>query len=364
MIVSASTTSSITDKNPLPNQLKTSLSEPKPPRRPQPNRLKLAYDIVMLIAISIDLLFISIDAILMSNFSSHVAGWLAISDGLSWYQTSLHDPLRTMGGFFTIFLIIELLIRWVIAIKDKVYYRWFFFPFVHWYEVLGCFPQLRALRLFRAVIIGRRLHQLGYQVLPQPWINRIKFYIDVLLEELSDRVILTTIYNFRQQLTDSDAHKSLVKSTIERNRDQIEAMLLSLLRQELVPTLQKLTDKSEGGQLIANEVGNAIQDGLANTPELRRYLRLIPIAGSLIESQLQHIGHNIGENVVYSLNERLLKAEHIDALMVNIAHSIVNIDINNSALEALFASIINDSLSEFEAQIKIQQWKHQDMLNL
>ncbi|MGM8910077.1 hypothetical protein ACS8FB_08140 [Psychrobacter sp. 1U1] len=364
MIVSASTTPFVTDTKPLPNQLKTSLSKPEPPRRPQPNRLKLAYDIVMLIAISIDLLFISIDAILMSNFSSHVAGWLAISDGLSWYQTSLHDPLRTIGGFFTIFLIIELLVRWAIAIKDKVYYRWFFFPFVHWYEVLGCFPQLRALRLFRAVIIGRRLHQLGYQVLPQPWINRIKFYIDVLLEELSDRVILTTIYNFRQQLTDSNAHKSLIKSTIERNREQIEAMLLSLLRQELAPMLQKLTDKSEGGQMIANEVGNAIQDGLANTPELRRYLRLIPIAGSLIESQLQHIGHNIGENVVYSLNERLLKAEHIDALMVNIAHSIVNIDINNAALEALLASIINDSLSEFEAQIKIQQWKHQDMLNL
>ena len=364
MIVSASTPPFVTDTKPLPNQLKTSLSKPEPPRRPQPNRLKLAYDIVMLIAISIDLLFISIDAILMSNFSSHVAGWLAISDGLSWYQNSLHDPLRTIGGFFTIFLIVELLARWVIAIKDEVYYRWFFFPFVHWYEVLGCFPQLRALRLFRAVIIGRRLHQLGYQVLPQPWINRIKFYIDVLLEELSDRVILTTIYNFRQQLTDSNAHKSLIKSTIERNREQIEAMLLSLLRQELAPMLQKLTDKSEGGQMIANEVGNAIQDGLANTPELRRYLRLIPIAGSLIESQLQHIGHNIGENVVYSLNERLLKAEHIDTLMVNIAHSIVNIDINNAALEALLASIINDSLSEFEAQIKIQQWKHQDMLNL
>ncbi|AMN68938.1 hypothetical protein AK825_11960 [Psychrobacter sp. P11G5] len=347
----------------MPNQLKNSSLEPQHPIRPQPNRLKLTYDIVMLIAISIDLLFISIDAILMSNFSSNVAGWLAISDGLSWYQTSLHDPLRTVGGFFTIFLIIELLLRWAIAIKQKVYYRWFFFPFVHWYEVLGCFPQLRALRLFRAVVIGRRLHQLGYQVLPQPWINRIKFYIDLILEELSDRVILTTIYNFRQQLTDSEVHTSLIKSTLDRNREQIEAMLLSLLRQELVPQLQKLAGQSDGGKLIANEVGNAIQDGLANTPELRRYLRLIPIAGSLIESQLQHIGHNIGENVVYSLNERLLDAERIDALMVTIAHSIASIDVNNSALEALLASIINDSLNEFEAQIKIQQWKHQDMLN-
>ncbi|MEK6199822.1 hypothetical protein [Psychrobacter sp. P11G5] len=362
--MSASTTANpATDTKPLPNQLKNSSLEPQHPIRPQPNRLKLTYDIVMLIAISIDLLFISIDAILMSNFSSNVAGWLAISDGLSWYQTSLHDPLRTVGGFFTIFLIIELLLRWAIAIKQKVYYRWFFFPFVHWYEVLGCFPQLRALRLFRAVVIGRRLHQLGYQVLPQPWINRIKFYIDLILEELSDRVILTTIYNFRQQLTDSEVHTSLIKSTLDRNREQIEAMLLSLLRQELVPQLQKLAGQSDGGKLIANEVGNAIQDGLANTPELRRYLRLIPIAGSLIESQLQHIGHNIGENVVYSLNERLLDAERIDALMVTIAHSIASIDVNNSALEALLASIINDSLNEFEAQIKIQQWKHQDMLN-
>ena len=115
--------------------------------------------------------------------------------------------------------------------------------------------------------------------------------------------------------------------------------------------------------MMASEVGNAIQDGLANSSELRRYLRLIPIAGSLIESQLQHIGQNIGENVVYSLNERLLDAERIDALMIGIAHGVTHIDTSNTALETLLSNIIADSLSEFEGQIKIQQWKHQDMLN-
>lgn len=357
-------THSVTDTN-LEAKLETTVlpTGSKYSKRPPPNRLKLTYDIMMLVAISIDLLLISLDTILMSNFSSNVAGWLTINDWLSWYQTTLHDPLRTVGGFFTVFLIVELLARWALAIRQQIYYRWFFFPFIHWYEVLGCFPQLRALRLFRAVIIGRRLYQLGYQVLPQPWINRIKFYIDLLLEELSDRVILTTIDNFRQQLTDSKTHKSLLKATIERNRDQIEVMLLSLLRQELAPQLQKLVGRTDGGELIANEVGQAIQDGLANTPELRRYLRLIPIAGSLIESQLQHIGQNIGANVVYSLNERLLDATRIDALMITIAHSVANIDLSNAAFDALLASIINDSLDEFEAQIKIQQWKHQEMLD-
>lgn len=357
-------THSVTDTN-LEAKLETTVlpTGSKYSKRPPPNRLKLTYDIMMLVAISIDLLLISLDTILMSNFSSNVAGWLTINDWLSWYQTTLHDPLRTVGGFFTVFLIVELLARWALAIRQQIYYRWFFFPFIHWYEVLGCFPQLRALRLFRAVIIGRRLYQLGYQVLPQPWINRIKFYIDLLLEELSDRVILTTIDNFRQQLTDSKTHKSLLKATIERNRDQIEVMLLSLLRQELAPQLQKLVGRTDGGELIANEVGQAIQDGLANTPELRRYLRLIPIAGSLIESQLQHIGQNIGANVVYSLNERLLDATRIDALMITIAHSVANIDLSNAAFDALLASMINDSLDEFEAQIKIQQWKHQEMLD-
>lgn len=361
----STTTSSSLDSAPVPNQ-SSHLSNDKPlrPNRPKPNRLKLTYDIVMLIAISIDLLLISIDAVLMSDFSRHVAGWLTISDALIWYQNTLHDPLRTAGGFFTIFLIIELLLRWAVAIKQKIYYRWFFFPFVHWYEVLGCFPQLRALRLFRAVVIGRRLYQLGYQVLPQPWINRIKFYIDLLLEELSDRVILTTIQNFRQQLTNPETHKSFIESTIARNRSQIEAALLSVLRAELAPKLQELTASSGGGSILASEMGSAIEEGLANTPELRRYLRMIPIAGSLIESQLQHVGHNVGENIVHALNKRLLDPERLDALMVAIASGIAKIDTDNSALDTLISSIIDDSLTEFEAQVKVQQWKHQDMLNL
>ena len=339
-------------------------NQPPSPNRPKPSRLKLTYDIVMIVAISIDLFLISLDAILMSGFIATAAQWLTMSEALNWYQTTLHDPLRTAGGFFTLFLVFELLVRWGIAIKNKDYYRWFFFPFVHWYEVLGCFPQLRALRLFRAVVIGRRLYQLGYQVLPQAWINRIKFYIDLLLEELSDRVILTTIQNFRQEITNSDTHKSFIDSTIAKNRNEIEAALLSVLRAELVPKLQALTTASGGGSILATEVGNAIEEGLANTPELRRYLRMIPIAGSLIESQLQHVGHNIGENVIYALNTRLLDPEILDSLMVAIASGVAQINTNVPALDTLISSIIEDSLAEFEAQVKVQQWKHQDMLNL
>jgi len=211
------------------------------------------------------------------------------------------------------------------------------------------------------VIIGRRLYQLGYQVLPQPWVNRIKFYINLLLEELSDRVILTTIYNYRAQLTDPKTQKSIIQSAIGNNRDAIEHALLSLLKQELAPKLLQL--KATQNQGLAVDIGQAVETGLANSPELRRYLKMIPIVGSLIESQLLSVGHSIGENVVTSLSDFLLDPERLEALFATIAHDIASIDTNNAELEALIARVITASLDEFEAQIKVQQWKHQDLLN-
>lgn len=359
-MLTTSTASKLASSEVVEDSLNAPFSSP--PQRSQPSRLKLTYDIVMMIAISIDLLLIGLDAIVMSTFSTNVAHWLSIEASLDGYRDILHDPIRTLGGFFTLFLIVELLVRWLLAIKGRAYYRWFFFPFVHWYEVLGCFPQLRALRLFRAFIIGKRLHQLGFQVLPQSWLNWIKFYIDLLLEELSDRVILTAIDNYRQQLTDSTLRKTLIESTISRNQDEIEAVLLQLLRTQLVPKLRALIDHDTGDDVIAREVGNAIEDGIANTPELHRLLRLIPIAGSLIESQLQSIGHNIGQNTAASLNKRLLDDKNLDPLMIAIAKGVTQVDINHGVLDNLITQIITDSLSAFEAQIKIQQWKHKDLL--
>lgn len=50
------------------------------------------------------------------------------------------DYIRSLVYWF---LIIELLVRWAIAIINKHHKRWFFFPFIHWYEILAIIPQLR-----------------------------------------------------------------------------------------------------------------------------------------------------------------------------------------------------------------------------
>lgn len=358
-------------------------SDPKPTdpklisdKPTKPSKPKLIYDIAMVVLIVIDLSLITLDNIFMSaTFSQLIArlsfeantSAMTLVGWLMYYREHIHEPLRGAGGIFTVFLVSELLLRWALAIKNKRYYRWFFFPFAHWYEVLGCLPQLRALRLLRAVIIGHRLYQLGYQVLPASWLATGKFYFEVVLEELSDRVILTGLSNIRHQFQDTEASKALIAKTIQRNQVEVEAALVALLKQVIEPHITAKPGSAAPpavSQFLATEVGAAVQEGLANTPEINRYLKLIPIAGSLIAGQLSQIGQHVGENVALSLNKRLLESQSLDKVLQEVVHGIVTLDMNNPALDLVVKSLIEDALDGLEAQVKVQQWKNSQYLKV
>ncbi len=335
----------------------------------------LTYDVIMLVVISIDLLFILIDNILMSDAFVNFSNFLTYEFNFNFlskvvanyggfgYGIFNHTYLSMLGGFFTLFLIAELIGRWLIAIIFKHYYRWFFFPFIHWYEVLGCFPQLRVLRLLRAIAIGRRLYQMGYRFLPEKWLDSLKFYYSIVLEELSDKVLLTAVDNIRTQLDNSVDSQALVKKTIDKNRENIEEMVLSMLRTELAPRLRAELMPNNQNSPVATHVGLAIADAVEKTPEIELILAKIPIAGNIIKSQLMGISEKVGYNIADAVSYRLLQDEVLDEIFVSIAHGISQINPNNPALEALIADIIEEGLNAFEQQIKIQQWQHQEKID-
>lgn len=329
----------------------------------RPSLLKIVYDVLMLLLLLVDLVLIIGDKILMSGIASVFADWLGMQASLQNYHQNYHLTISAIGGMFTLFWVVELCVRWLIAVVKQTYFRWFFFPFVHWYEVLGCFPALRALRLLRAGVIIKRLHSIDVKVIPERWLKSAQFYYHVILEELSDRVILTAIDNFREQMAQSKTHGELVQSTIDKNRAELEVVILGLLRTELSPKLEQAFLAHTGDKLSA-DIGVTVEKALADTPELRKYLKLIPIAGSLIENQITGIGKHIGENVTTAVNHHLFDARTLDALMVNIAKGIASIDTTRPELQRLVGSIVEDSLSAFEKQVKTQQWKHREQLHL
>lgn len=328
-----------------------------------PNPTKIAYDVIMLGLLIVDLFLIMTDKILMSNIATKLAEYLGFGANLAVYQNDHHLSIITISGIFTIFWVAELLVRWLIAIFKKTYFRWFFFPFVHWYEVLGCFPALRALRLLRAGVIIKRLHRMNIKVIPERWLKSAQFYYHVVLEELSDRVILTAVDNFRAQMAQSKTHGILVQSAIDKNRAELEKVVLELLRHELSPKLQQAFLHNVGKELSA-DIGRAVEQALIDTPELKRYLKLIPIAGTMIEGQITNIGKSIGENVTTAVNGHLFDSQTLDALMVNVAKGVASIDTTRPELQKLVGTVVDDALTAFEKQVKIQQWKHKAQLHL
>lgn len=115
---------------------------------------------------------------------------------------------------------------------------------------------------------------------------------------------------------------------------------------------------------LSRQVGQAVEQALLDTPELRRYLKMIPIAGSLIEGQMLEIGKKVGENVTAAINEKLLSQDSLNVLMAEIATGVANIDTTQPELRRLVAAIMEDSLIAFEEQVKIQQWKHTEQLQI
>lgn len=319
----------------------------------KPSWWSIIYDIAMLLLICFDLTLLAVDAVLMSSFGESIAAWLGYD--LTIYRTQWHPTVAVIGGAITIFLVAELVVRWLWAIATKRYYRWFFFPFVHWYEVLGCFPQLRALRLLRVFSIGYGFYQMGWRFLPESWLATARFYYEVVLEEVSDRIILTALNSVERELKESGAHHTLVKNIINNHRGEIEAVVGELLQQEVAPALQAHAALTRDG------VGKAVHQALANVPELNKYLRLIPVAGRLIESEIQNVGKQVAQNITDELMrpfyEAPRKGQDYNENFSLIAKEVGNITAEHKPLEDLVSSIVFSSFDTIKQQISVQQWK-------
>ncbi|OTG86947.1 preprotein translocase subunit SecA [Acinetobacter sp. ANC 4558] len=316
-------------------------------------KIALIYDVFMIFLIIINLFCLSSNAILMSDFATWIFDLFRISDILYFYRGELHPWVVITESWFTSLLIIELIMRWIIAIIFKQHQRWFFFPFVHWYEVLAVIPQLRFLRLLRAGVIAYQLHEHGYQIFPKSWYKQVNFYYNLLMEELSSRIVLTVLSGIRTELTTSTTHKQLITNIINQHRQLLALTLTDILQETLGRELQQQR------RMIAQDVGLIVNKAIEDTPELTQLLRLIPIVGSRIEQQIQSIGQRLGENITQGLLQPFTNnTQQNNKNYQYISDKISQIPIeNNPHLEELVESVVFQSLDAIQQQVKIKHWQ-------
>ncbi len=316
-------------------------------------KLFLVYDIFMVFIIVFNLFCLGMNFFLMSNIGEWFFNTIHLPNVLEFYRSYLHPWVITTEAWFIIFLITELAVRWAIAIVNKHHARWWFFPFIHWYEILAIIPHLRFLRLFRAGIIAYRLHELGYKVVPDNIRIKAAFYYSVIMEELSDRVVISVIDGVRQELETSSSHKKIIHDLVDHHRQLFTVALSSLLQESLAKTLQ------EQQPMITKKVGIIVNKAIEDTPELTQLLRLIPLVGGRIEQQIQSIGQRLGENVSIGLIEPFTagSAHNPNENYQLIAEKVSELNIDNHYLEELVESVVFESLAAIRKQVKIKQWQ-------
>jgi hypothetical protein len=329
--------------------------EPKQSGASRTQHLGLAYDIVMLGLIGLNVLGIGLDLFLMTHMASTVASQAGLSGELLHYRQHWHQPFRNMDEWFTAFLLGEIILRWLLAIVQHTYPRWFFFPFVHWYEVLGCIPALRALRLLRAVAIGYRLYRMGCPVMPAAWLRQLRVYYDIVLEEISDRIVINVLNGVEREIRQSQGSHDLIRQLIERHRDELQSATEQLLQINLATQLRVHQPA------ITAAIGEVTHRALQDVPELRRMLRLMPVVGGLLENQLQVIGQQIAESLSRELVGLMAapapEGEQANALIRVIAAEVSRAQLQTPATEYLLESLVYETLDMLRRQVAVQQWK-------
>lgn len=317
----------------------------------------LALDLVVLFLISLNLLWLLLDAILL-NTGSGVLFAKTFPEYFQHYKDHWHPNLLVYDTYFTIFLISELAVRWGIAIYRKTYHRWFFYPFVHWYDVLGCIPipGFRLLRLLRLISIVYRLQQIGVINLSEGGIFKTASkYYQIILEEISDRIVINVLDGVKKEVQEmGPVSHQLVDRVLMPRRDIIVNWLGGQLSEVGRHSFEAKQDD------LNAYLAEAVQKAFADNPDLRRLTRSIPIVGGKLENELRGIVTRLLSDITNQLLSDLGKPDNpaMQQLSASLFDTLTTPTASdNDASNRAIQGIALDVIELLKQQVSVQQWK-------
>lgn len=314
----------------------------------------LALDIVVLLLITGNLLWLLLDAILLNTGIGVLIGRY-FPTVLATYETRWHENLLIADSIFTLFLIAELLLRWGVAIYRKTYYRWFFYPFVHWYDVLGCIPlpPFRALRLLRLISIGYRLQKLGVVDFSQSSLVTVPYrYYRMIIEELSDRIVINVLEGVQREVRGGSyvSHR-LADEVLRPHRDRIVPWLASLLSETGAYAHQRHREQLRG------YLDGTVRHAIAVNPDIQKLRRRLLFAGPALEDELQRIVSGLLTQMIDDLLHDLGQPDN--TALTDVAGGLFDTLTRprETGDDDTLRQILLDALELVKKQVEVQQWK-------
>lgn len=314
--------------------------------------LWFAIDAIMLVLLVVNLLWLIFDSLyaldVISDFLSQETPAFAA------FYKPIHRHFLFYDLVFISIFLSEFMVRWGHAVYRREYQRWYFYPFAHWYDLLGCMPAsgARALRFLRVFSIVYRLQKYGViDITNTRLFEFLRFYYDAFMEELSDRVVVKVLSGTQEEV-------------------QRGSPLIHRIQQEvLLPRRDMLVD------FLSSRITRYAQEGyLPKQQELRAYLnarvisamnrnndlgriRELPVFGSWASGTLDRaVGDITGEVIEQILEDLTSPSNHhfvedlVDVLLTR--HERENTQANDAVIKGVI-----ETLELVKDQVAIKRWQ-------
>ncbi len=317
--------------------------------------LFILVDMVMLTILTVNLVWIVFDALF--GIALIQAGLKTVSGRFVELYLPVHRDFFFYDLAFISFYITELVIQWALAIKRRTYHRWFFYPFVHWYDIIGCIPvdTFRFVRIFRVISILYRLQKLGYVDLRRTFVYRwLAKYYNIFTEELSDRVVVNMLEEMQSQIQQGSPVLDKIAEQVIRSRQPEMIKWFSRKMQYVVRE-----NYGEIREDLRAYVDRRVREAIERNRELTTIKRTVPVLGGLVIKNMERIVADVVFQAINGLAEDI-SHNNLEALFDQIADILLGALLVKGEDQQLNQTVIEAMVQAIEIvkdQVRIQQWK-------
>jgi hypothetical protein len=329
----------------------------QPQKQSAGEKALLIVDTVMLLLLVANLLFIIFDwAFSYSFFRSFIHR--ASDSFYNYYSTQVHPDFILYDIYFVIVFVAEIILRWIIAVARKTYGRWYFYPIVHWYDVLGAIPfgPFRFLRLLRLYALTKRLHKLGVIDLKNTYLyQKLILVYDIIMEEITDHVIINLLDEIKKEIVkQSTAEENTFAEIVKPHQREIAKWLTN--------KIQSTTESSyvEYKKDLHRIVEETVQTGFKNSTGIKRIER-VPLVGKQLISSLEETISDASFELIDSSAINIYTEKNRQLIEDAIASTIENLfkkGETDEEINTIVKDICAEVIERMKASVNTKRWQH------
>ena len=317
----------------------------------------IATDLIMITILLINLLWLSFEW-LFENRSIHEFLRVQTPEFFNFYNSNIHNDVAKIDLIFVAIFLIEFSIRWALAIGRKTYHKWYFYPIVHWYDVLGLITvgYMRILRVLRVFSIFYRLQHMGIIDVRKTYVyQQLDKLRNIISEEISDRVVINIIESSQEEIRNGrPTQQNILHKVVSPHKQEIVDWVTK--KAKTTAETHYMPNKDRFRKIVQENVSQ-IMDHNESVDALEK----IPIVGKVLSKQLESTITDAMLNTIDSVIYTLLIDEQNQTLQ-NLTAQAFDAMVSpepDPELERITQEITLKALDEVKAQVAYKQWQDQ-----